>query len=106
MRGFVYTLEAIAAIISLVSIIVLLQVPAEDYSSVVLYKQASDLANELARTKDFGNASALARQLGLKARVTACGTIVMDDSPRAPVVIHTLYYDGGYCELVVEASRH
>jgi len=105
LRGFVYTLEAIAAVISLASLLLLLQAPYEDYSSVVVYKQASDLANALARDKGFDNASFLARQVGLIVRVTACGSVVIDESPRHPVRVRTLYYDGGYCELVVEASR-
>lgn len=105
LKGFIYTLEALAAFLSLAAIIAVLQAPPDDYSGVVVFKQASDLANELARTKGFDNAMEMARQLGLRARVTACGDVVVDEQPNHAVVVRTLYYDDGYCELVVEASR-
>ena len=106
LRGFLYTLEALAAFLSLAAVLAVLQAPPDDYSGVVVYKQASDLANELARTKGFDNAAEMARQLGLSVRVTACGDVIVDERPTTPeVVVRTLYYDGGYCELVVEASR-
>jgi len=111
-RGFAFSLEVTLSLIACLAFVSMLSFHAqEDLSEAMVYKQASDFLEIAAKDgsledRNATHLNALLHELGLKAKLSIEGDVVLDEQPKKPVRIERLLVtkELSYETVVLEAG--
>ena len=112
-RGFAFSVEAVLSLLACTAFITLLSAQAhENFSDVMVYKQASDalelmLEDGSLEARDVEHIRSLLRSVGLRGRATLDGNVLFDDSPDVLVTVHRtmITKEGKYVKVTLEAGK-